>query len=105
AGLVMDGIAPYYDKPLTCGGYSGYGGSATRQRCQAHVLRESGAPAREHGKTFPGLLRCTTPWRGRAAMPRTRGATREAAPRWARGPWRRPRPPLQRGWGVRRGRG
>ena len=56
AGIVMDDIAPYYGKPLTCDGYSGYGGFAVRQRCWAHILRESGALAREHGKTFPELV-------------------------------------------------
>ena len=55
AGAVMDGIAPHYDKPLTCDGYPGYGGFAVRQRCWAHILRESGALARERGKAFPEL--------------------------------------------------
>ena len=55
AGVVMDRIAPYRDKPLTCDGYSGYNEYATRQRCWAHILRESGALAREHGETFPEL--------------------------------------------------
>ncbi len=54
-GAVMDGIAPYYDKPPACDGYSGYGKFVTRQRCRAHVLRESGALARGHGKASPEL--------------------------------------------------
>ena len=49
-------IAPYRDKPLTCDGHSGYSRYATRQRCRTHILRESGALAREHGKkTSPEL--------------------------------------------------
>ena len=55
AGAVMDSVAPYRDKPLTCDGYSGYSKFATKQRCWAHILRESGALARTHGKAAPEL--------------------------------------------------
>ena len=32
---------PYYDKPITCDGYPAYNVFHTRQRCWAHILRES----------------------------------------------------------------
>ena len=32
---------PYYDKPITCGGYPAYNMFHTRQHCWAHILRES----------------------------------------------------------------
>ena len=32
---------PYYDKPITCDGYPVYNVFHTRQRCWAHILRES----------------------------------------------------------------
>ena len=53
--VVMDSIAPYRDKPPACDGRSRYNGYATKQRCRAHILRESGAAARTHGKAAPEL--------------------------------------------------
>ena len=32
---------PYYDKPITCDGYAAYNVFHIRQRCWAHILRES----------------------------------------------------------------
>ena len=32
---------PYYDKPITCDGYAAYNVFHVRQRCWAHILRES----------------------------------------------------------------
>ena len=32
---------PYYDKPITCDRYPAYNVFHTRQRCWAHILRES----------------------------------------------------------------
>ena len=32
---------PYYDKPITCDGYSSYSVFHTKQRCWAHILREA----------------------------------------------------------------
>ena len=53
--VVMDSIAPHRDKPPACDGRSRYNGYATKQRCRAHILRESGAAARTHGKAAPEL--------------------------------------------------
>ena len=56
SSLVINGIAPYHDKQLTCDGYSAYNEFETRQRCWAHILRESEDLARQHGDKHLELI-------------------------------------------------
>ena len=53
---VLDLIAPYYSKPITCDGYVVYKSFKTRQRCMAHIIREARFLKEAHGKKIPELV-------------------------------------------------
>ena len=52
---VLDHIAPYYSKPITCDGYVVYKSFKTRQRCMAHIIREARFLKEAH-KKIPELV-------------------------------------------------
>ena len=53
---VLDLIAPYYSKPITCDGYVVYKSFKTQQRCMAHIIREARFLKEAHGKKIPELV-------------------------------------------------